>query len=86
MKGEETFQVRYLNTKHSCTRQYKNNIITSTWIANKLLDKFRIQPNFLIKALYENVKDNWNVDVTTRKLYRTRRKAYSKIFEKLDKQ
>jgi hypothetical protein len=81
MKGEETFQVRYLNTKH-----YKNNIITSTWIANKLLDKFRIQPNFLIKALYENVKDNWNIDVTTSKLYRTRRKAYSKIFEKLDKQ
>ncbi|XP_059443363.1 uncharacterized protein LOC132175432 [Corylus avellana] len=86
VKGEETFQVMSLNPKHSCLRRYKNNIITSTWITDKLMGEFRTQPDLPIKALQEKVKDKWNVDVNDRKLYRARRKAKSKIFGKLDEQ
>jgi hypothetical protein len=86
VKGEETFQVRSLKPKHSCLRRYKNNIITSTWITDKLMGEFRTQPDLPIKALQEKVKDNWNVDVNDRKLFRARRKAKSKTFGKLDEQ
>ena len=58
--------VKSLNPSHSCTEKYKSSIITSRWIADRMVHKFRTQPNYPLKALCEDVKEKWNVDVTNR--------------------
>jgi len=42
MSDEQSFEVRSLKPKHSCTRVYKSSIVNSRWIANKLFDNFKI--------------------------------------------
>jgi hypothetical protein len=56
-KDEESFEVRSFQPVHSCRRKHKNSILKSKWIANKLIDKFRAQPNMPVKAIVEEVKD-----------------------------
>jgi hypothetical protein len=43
-----------------------------SWIAKKLIDKFRAQPNMPVKAILGGVKDKWGVDVKNSKLYRAK--------------
>ena len=47
----------------------------SSWIADKLIDKFRAQPNMPLKAILGEVKDKWGVDVNDWQIYRARRIA-----------
>jgi hypothetical protein len=47
LPDEKTFQIRSMQSEHLCCRKFKNSIVTSTWIADKLIDKFRVQPNML---------------------------------------
>ena len=47
----------------------------SAWIVDKLIDKFRTQPNMPLKAIFGEVKDKWGVDVNNWQLYRARRIA-----------
>jgi hypothetical protein len=42
MPDEESFQVRSMQSKHICGQKYRNSIVNSTWIAHKLIDKFRV--------------------------------------------
>jgi hypothetical protein len=70
---------RSLNPKHQCTRCYKSSIVTSRWIVDRMVHKFKTQPNYPLAALYDNVKRRWNVDVTTRQLYRAKVKAKQQI-------
>jgi hypothetical protein len=78
-KDEESFQIRLFQPKHTCIRRHRNSIVKSTWIANKLIDKFRAQTNKPIKAIFGEVKDKWGVDVNKGQLYRARRIAKDKI-------
>jgi hypothetical protein len=77
--GEMTFMIKSFNPTHRCTRKYKSSIVTSRWIANRMIHKFRVQPNYPLKALYEDVKEKWNVDVSQTQLYKARRKARQQI-------
>lgn len=86
MEDEDSFQIRSLQPKHVCGRKYKNSIVNSTWIANKLIDKFRIQPNMPLTVLQHEVKEKWRVDVTESMMYRARRKAGKKVYGKLEAQ
>jgi hypothetical protein len=56
-KDEESFEVRSFQSKHTCKRKHKNSIVKAKWIADKLIDKFRAQPNMLVKAIVEEVND-----------------------------
>jgi hypothetical protein len=64
--GEFTFMVKSLNPTHNCTRKYKSSIVTSKWIADRMVNKFMAHPNYPLKTLCEDVKNKWNVDVTNR--------------------
>ncbi|XP_062153473.1 uncharacterized protein LOC133861694 [Alnus glutinosa] len=55
-KDEESFEVRSFQSKHTCKRKHKNSIVKAKWIADKLIDKFRAQPNMLVKAIVEEVE------------------------------
>jgi hypothetical protein len=48
-----------------------------------MVHKFRTQPKYPLAALYEDVKQKWNVDVTTKKLYKAKVKANNQIEGKL---
>ncbi|XP_059435398.1 uncharacterized protein LOC132168430 [Corylus avellana] len=74
-KDQESFEIRSIQDKHTYTRQHKNSIVKSGWIADKLIDKFRVQPNMPLKAILGEVKDKLGVDVNNCQLYRTRRIA-----------
>jgi hypothetical protein len=82
LPDEETFQIRSMQSEHLCCRQFKNSIVTSTWIADKLIDKFRVQPNMPLGAIQNEVKERWRVDVNPSMMYRARTKANRKIFGK----
>jgi hypothetical protein len=86
MPGEESFQVRSMQSKHICGRKYRNSIVNSTWIAHKLIDKFRVQPNMPLDVIQHEVKNKWRVDVNPSMMYRGRRKAKQKLYEKVEDQ
>jgi hypothetical protein len=87
MPNKESFQVKSIQLKQICGRKYRNTIVNSTWIAHKLLDKFRVQPNMPLDVVIQNeVKDKWCVDVNPSMMYIARRKAKMKLHEKLKNQ
>jgi hypothetical protein len=86
MPNEESFQVRSVHSKHICGRKYINTIVNSTWIANKLIDKFKVQPNMPLEVIQNEVKDIWRVDIIPTLMYRTMRKAKQKLYGKLEDQ
>jgi hypothetical protein len=69
-----------------CVRKYKNSILSATWIAEKLIDKFKVQPNMPLDVIQNEVKEKWKVDVTPSCMYRVRRKARKKIHGKFEGQ
>jgi hypothetical protein len=56
-EDQESFEIRSIQDKHTCTRQHRNSAVKSTWIAGKLVDKFRAQPNMPLKTILGEVKD-----------------------------
>jgi hypothetical protein len=85
-KDEESFEVRSVQSVHNCRRKHKNSILKSSWIADKLIEKFRAQPNMPVKAMVETVKERCGVDVKEHRLYRARRLAKDKIRGKVNDQ
>jgi hypothetical protein len=77
--GEMTFLLKSLNPNHRCTRCYKSSIVNSRWIADRMVHKFKTQPNYPLAALCEDVKMRWNVEVSFRQLYRAKEKAKEQI-------
>jgi hypothetical protein len=57
MIDEKSFQIRSFQLKHVCGRKYKNSIVNSTWITDKLIDKFKVQPNIPLDVIQNEVKD-----------------------------
>jgi len=86
MSDEQSFEVRSLRPKHSCTRVYKSSIVNSRWISDKLFDKFKIQPDMPLEVIQDEVKRKWNVKVTKSQMYRGRRRAGKQIFGNLGQQ
>jgi hypothetical protein len=81
-KDEESFEIRSIQAKHTCTRKHRNSTVKSSWLADKLIDKFKVQPNMLMKAILGEVKDKWGVDVNDWQMYRARRIAKEMIQSK----
>jgi hypothetical protein len=79
ISGEITFILKSLNPNHWCTRCYKSSIVNSKWIADRMVYKFKAQPNYPLAALYEDVKRRRNVEVSFRQLYRAKEKAKEQI-------
>ncbi|XP_059446531.1 uncharacterized protein LOC132178091 [Corylus avellana] len=86
MPDEESFQVRSVQSKHICGRKYRNTIVNSSWIAHKLIEKFRVQLNMPLDVIQHEVKEKWGVDVNPSMMYRSRRKAKQKLYGNLEDQ
>jgi hypothetical protein len=86
MATEASFEIRSLRPKHSCTRVYKSSIVDSRWIADKLYDKFKVQPDMPLRVIQDEVKRKWNVKVSRSQMYRGRKKTEKKIYGGLGEQ
>jgi hypothetical protein len=86
MSDEQSFEVRSLRPKYSCTLVYNRSIVNSRWISDKLFDKFKIQPNMPLEVIQDEVKRRRNVEVTRSQMYRGRRRAGKQIFGSLGEQ
>jgi hypothetical protein len=86
MHDEESFQVKSIQLRPICGRKYRNTIVNSTWIAQKLHDKFRVQLNMPLEVIQHKVKDKWRVDVNPSMMYRARRKVKVKLYGKFENQ
>jgi hypothetical protein len=86
MATEASFEIRSLRPTHSCTRVYKSSIVNSRWIADKLYDKFKVQPDMPLRVIQDEVKRKWNVEVSRSQMYRGRKKAEKKIYGCLGEQ
>jgi hypothetical protein len=75
-----------MQSKHICGQKYQNSIVNSTWIAHKLFDKFRIQPNMPLDVIQHKVKEKWCVDVNPSMMYSAKRKAKQKLYGKVEDQ
>jgi hypothetical protein len=69
-----------------CGRQFRSSIVKSTWIANKLIDKFRVQPDMQLHVIQNEVKERWRIDVNPSMMYRARIKANKEIYGKHEDQ
>jgi hypothetical protein len=65
-----------------CGRQFRNSIVNSTWIVDKLIDKFRVQLDMPLDVIQNEVKERWMVDINRSMMYRARSKANRKIYGK----
>ncbi|XP_059627346.1 uncharacterized protein LOC132270162 [Cornus florida] len=70
-----TFKVKRVGSEHTCIITTKNPIVTSTFIVDKLANKFRNQPNIDLEILERDVRDTFKVEVTKVCLRRARKKA-----------
>lgn len=79
MHGEKSFQIKKIRADHSCTRKYINKYATSKWIAGKYMDVLTDEPDKNVKTLKNDVKRDWMLDVSRKKVYRARRVALETI-------
>jgi hypothetical protein len=80
MTDDQSFEVRSLRPKHSCTRVYKSSIVNFRWISDKLFDRFKIQPNMPLPMIQDEVKRKLNIEVSRSQMYRDKNGVGKKIY------
>ncbi|XP_039687156.1 uncharacterized protein [Medicago truncatula] len=73
--GEETWQLRRIKGKHTCSREYKLRIMNSDWLGDKLHSRVKKNSNLQLKTIVTRVHEKWNMGVCWSKAYRARGKA-----------
>nr|XP_019710942.1 uncharacterized protein LOC109506727 [Elaeis guineensis] len=77
---KKTTQVKRYDSKHTCKKDFKNIYVTSSWLAKKYLDRFRIDPKLSLTVFGETVTTDLHATIARTKLYRAKRKAL-RLFE-----
>ncbi|KAH7867298.1 hypothetical protein Vadar_031580 [Vaccinium darrowii] len=75
MQCEKTFQVKSIIPNHDCHRTYNNHLVTSTYIANKYINKLRDDPYVKVDSFEKEIRRELTVDVSKWQLYRAKKKA-----------
>lgn len=57
--------IKRLEGDHTCPRAMRNKIVTSTWIARKYLQVFRLNPALTCKNLGRDLMERYAFDATT---------------------
>ncbi|KAI8554265.1 hypothetical protein RHMOL_Rhmol05G0084700 [Rhododendron molle] len=86
MHGEKSFQIKKINADHCCTTKYMNKYATAKWIADKYIDNLIDEPNKKVKTLKNDVRREWMLDVSRKKIYRVKKVALDKIRGKHEEQ
>ncbi|KAH7856900.1 hypothetical protein Vadar_006704 [Vaccinium darrowii] len=70
-----TYQIKTYTPEHTCSRVNQNEDATSTWIARKLLQDFKDNPQLGLDAMQEKLNTRYGIEASRIQLYRARRKC-----------
>ncbi|KAL4581246.1 hypothetical protein LXL04_017456 [Taraxacum kok-saghyz] len=84
MKQERSFQIKGLNEKHTCIREFKHGtLVNPNWIAKQFLKKLSARPRMKCIQIVEDVKKKFLCEVSIGQCFRAKRKALEIINGKL---
>ena len=76
---DKTFQLRTFNLKHKCAKKHKNFHVSSTLLAQKYIEEFRVDPTWKIDSFIERVKKDMKYTITKIMAWRARDHALKAI-------
>lgn len=74
-----TYQIKKLNGEHSCPRVYHNQWASAEWLAKKYVVEINDDPDWKVKAMQNDVRRKWMLDVSDMQIYRAKRKALEMV-------
>ncbi|XP_021658767.2 uncharacterized protein LOC110648739 [Hevea brasiliensis] len=80
LRDSTTFQIKTFNPKHSCPRDFHNNLVDSTYISQKFIEDLRDNPTWVVNAMQKKIQRDLGVEVSLQRCYRARRKT-KKVIE-----
>ncbi|XP_058783844.1 uncharacterized protein LOC131658582 [Vicia villosa] len=75
IQDEETWQLRKIVDKHTCSRDFKVNLLNSKWLSSKIQKNVRENPNLRLADIMEKTQQKWNVGINRTLAYRAKTKA-----------
>ncbi|XP_038680892.1 uncharacterized protein LOC119981819 [Tripterygium wilfordii] len=79
IRGQSTYQIKTLVDKHNCTRLFVNKQASAEWLALRIFDKIRLDPEIKLLDLIPWVSENLQLDITLSQAYRAKQKAREMI-------
>ncbi|CAN1230126.1 hypothetical protein LINPERPRIM_LOCUS3236 [Linum perenne] len=74
-RGKKSFMVKGLGSAHTCPRSQSINQATASWIAYDFLERFRINREWDVHQIVQEVRLRYGIEVSTRHCYRAKKKA-----------
>jgi hypothetical protein len=78
-KLTNSFQVKTFSSTHDCPRGFVNKQATTKWVADKLEEKIKIQPNITYMEAYDYIKRSFGVQINETKLFRALKEAKTNV-------
>ncbi|VFQ63862.1 unnamed protein product [Cuscuta campestris] len=72
---DPTFQIKTGCFVHKCKKMHKNNHCTSSWLARKYLEDFRVNPAWQLSHLIAKVASDWQYNIKYMKAWRAKDRA-----------
>ncbi|RYR16430.1 hypothetical protein Ahy_B04g073446 [Arachis hypogaea] len=79
MSEEETWQLRSMNLKHTCSQSHRVGIMHTAWLSRAFKKKVEHNLKVKIKDLVNKAQRKWNLTVTTSMEARSRQAALDEI-------
>ncbi|KAL3529703.1 hypothetical protein ACH5RR_009025 [Cinchona calisaya] len=79
MQGSNKFQIKTMKKHIVHPRRYRMNAVTSTWAANKHMDRLIDDPKMKVKAIRRSVRREFGVFISNDQAYKTKWKALEQI-------
>lgn len=70
--GEETWQLRKIGPKHTCSRGNKLKLMNSEWLGKKLNTSVCENPNMRLEDIMNKTKRKWGIGISKTKAYKAR--------------
>ncbi|KAK8921673.1 hypothetical protein KSP39_PZI020069 [Platanthera zijinensis] len=86
MKNQDTWEVRTVKDKHSCSREFNNKLLTAKWLGKRIESKVRENPNVEIKQIVAKVKEKWVVGISKDKASRAKATASASLEGSVEEQ
>ncbi|CAL5201094.1 unnamed protein product [Lathyrus oleraceus] len=72
IKGQETWQLRTIMDKRTCSRDYKIMFLNSKWLGKKIQSNVRENQNLKLSDIMEKTHEKWNVGINKTLTYRAK--------------
>jgi hypothetical protein len=61
-----------LKNVHSCAKEFYGRIVAVKWVAMRYLEKFRSNPQMALADIMNDIRDDFQVEISIDKAYRAR--------------